>query len=130
MTKKWYYGQGKHPEEYAGPFDSREDAIAEGTTMASGYHDYIIITEAEHAYLQTDVFDADDILENIYSANEDFYDPTGELPIVDATPEMLRDLENRVAQVISEWVACYNLGRCFPFDGLQTEEEVAVPKDL
>lgn len=106
MTKhqewKWYSGSNEETFEY-GPFDTREQAIAE----LDGEGGYVIMARKVPLRL-SGYFDADTLLENAEDAAHDACNEDGD-PVFDIDSDHKADLEARVRAAIEVWQYAHNL---------------------
>ena len=93
---KWYAGSNEETFEY-GPFDTREQAIAE----LDGYGGYVIMARRVSLRLSK-YFDADTFLENAEDRSCDMANEDGD-PVFDIDSDHKADLEARVRAAIEVW---------------------------
>jgi hypothetical protein len=120
---KWYAGSNEETFEH-GPFDTREQAIAE----LDGYGGYVIMARKVQLKL-SQYFDAATFLEN---AEDDAYDMANEDgdPIFDMTSDQQADLQARVRAAIEGWQ--YAQGLTFipwGFNGTKHLERIEATED-
>jgi hypothetical protein len=103
MTEwKWY--SGPNDEAYTnGPFDTREQAVAE----LDGLGGYVIMARKVPLKL-SDSFDADVFLESAEDSASDLANEDGD-PLFDITSYQQADLEARVRAAIDAWQYAHNL---------------------
>lgn len=99
---KWYSGSNEETFEY-GPFDTREQAIAE----LDGYGGYIVLARKVPLRL-SGYFDADTFLENAEDSAYDMANENGD-PVFDISSDQQADLEARIRAAIEAWQYAHNL---------------------
>lgn len=138
---KWEWWAGTNEEEFRyGPHNSREDAISEAQSDASGEfqdNDGVwkvgvhIVEACNPPLLLSRYFRTDDILERAEETLSDS-DRVGaegdEGPWFECTVAQDRDLQDRVRRAIDEWQAAHGLVfTCRTFAGMRNDEYVVVP---
>jgi len=118
---KWYYSTDGG-ERYYGPCDTRDEAIAEGTSNVMDDEPFMII-EATKGKLCLNVFD--DIGERIDDANEDMGDPDGD-PISSNVPaEAWSELQRLLHGVTKDWADRHNVhANVWQFAKTRNEETI------
>ena len=108
---KWWWGEGSEPERYEGPFDTRDQALANATESARESAT-VTVCEGRRAALDDDCFGAPDVIEGWTDQNEENQDENGELGM-GPTPEQERELELALAETFTAWRTRHGLGRAW-----------------
>lgn len=99
---KWY--SGSNEEEFGnGPFDTREQAIAE----LDGYDGFVMLARKVPLRL-SGYFDVETLLESAEDATYDMANYDGD-PIFDVSKDQQEDLQARVRAAIEAWQYAHNL---------------------
>lgn len=110
----WWHSQNE--TRWEGPFDSREEAIAEGRGQYGG--EGFLIREATLAEYDFDI-DLDMYWESFDARNEEKADPDGDGPsaTLALTAGQEADLENRINRAIGAWLDYHSINRtAFAFE--------------
>lgn len=115
---KWYAGSNEEEFQH-GPFDTREQAIAE----LDGYGGYIVLARKVPVRL-SGYFDADTFLENAEDSAYDMANEDGD-PVFDISKDQQEDLQARIRAAIDAWQYAHNLTFMpWAFNGTKNLERV------
>lgn len=118
----WWMAIGKEPESYSGPFDSRDQAIAQALSEDGKECGYTIV-EADRSKASDDIFDADWILESYEEKNEECWGEDG--ADIMASGHQRRDLEQMLAAALAAWFEKHgNRPRPWAFGTTRNEEYI------
>ncbi len=120
----WYWGAGREPERYHGPFETREAAIGDCARVAC--FGPFTICEATMEPLRDDVFDAEFVMDQWRDLNEYALDLDGDDP--DPTPDQDRELEAALAATFAAWRKRHNIGRAWAF--AETRNVEVIERDV
>ena len=99
---KWY--SGSNDEEFSnGPFDTREEAVAE----LDGWGGFVVMARKVPQRL-AGYFDVDTFLEEAEEAAYELCNENGD-PLFDVTKEQSEDLQARVRTAIQDWQDTHDL---------------------
>jgi hypothetical protein len=106
---KWWWGEGEYPEEYNGPFDSREEAIADARDNDVHIDTGFTICEADKEAPR--YIDGYRFLEEWGDLNSDLANPSGEHFGSDVCPskEQLDELTDMLKQAFTAWMDRHKL---------------------
>lgn len=116
----WWMAIGHDPEAYTGPYDSRDQAIAQAKSE-DGDRDGFTIAEADKSIANGNPFDADQILERFEEVNEECWGEDG--MEVHPTNAQATELEGILFEAFTMWMDRHKLTpRPFRFDTMRNEE--------
>lgn len=120
----WYYA--RHEEgSYSGPFDSRDDAIAEGSGDYDDEYGFWVAEAKNPPVNLSDWIRADDLLEYAEDSifDNDRASQEWDDTVFDATPEQQKDLAARVKAACDEWQKAHGLTfKCSTFESMRNME--------
>lgn len=127
---RWWWGSGSEPENYSGPFNSRDEAHADA--MGDGEPEVyggFTICEADKSVLRGSI-DGDDlaeyVTERLADNNEECWGEDG--PNGEAwTNEAMKALAKALEKTVSDWVAQYP-AKTWAFGNMRNEEYVSWPE--
>lgn len=122
MTKPffWYWASGQEPESYAGETSSREAVIA--AAIAEGaQEDGFTIIEANFKTLATNVFSAENVIEQYEELNYECWGEDGSM--IHTTKEQDAELEGMLNQALLTWMDKHEMhGYPFAFHTTRNKE--------
>lgn len=120
---KWYHGYAEDTEVFSGPFDSKEDAIAEGRVS---YDDDFYVCEADKSVMVANIDGerfAELVMEDLCESNEDCFGEDGPDDPWAHIKDAHRALGNGIEQAVSDWLKDYP-GKTWCFGHVRAGEYV------
>lgn len=124
---RWYYGLGEHPETYERSFTTRSEAVTAAIEDARGTYDKVTIVEGRPGTIDPEIFNADNVIEDLHEHNQEISDENGDLGI-EPTREQRTDLEQRLATALAQWLWHHKLGAVTAISDFRHELVMDVPR--